>query len=77
MIELEPKAEASHDFEITIAVRNALGELTGTKSYGTDDAADLCAWYEKNAHRRIPKRKHNKNKNKNKKQGRGGASAEN
>jgi len=50
--------QQSRTFAITIQVRNAKGESTGkTKTYETDSAGSLSAWYNKNY---TPPKKKNK-----------------
>lgn len=39
----------SPKFEISIAVRDKNGKEVGRRDYFTDDATDLCQWYERNA----------------------------
>lgn len=45
-------------FSITIPLRNGIGDLTGkTKTFETDDAAELAEWYERNTFKKPKKQK--------------------
>jgi hypothetical protein len=46
-------------FELTIVMRDHLGNPKGTRSFVTNEASRLAEWYFKNRHRNIKRKKKN------------------